>query len=104
MLDTSASMDSKWQNVLRFATTLVEGYNIGVKKTKVSIGLFGGGTQQIIMGFNSLRGNVIFCKFAFFICWLFSVFFIYLSYFYIPFVYYLPCNYLQTGTKRKLIN
>jgi len=63
LLDTSASLDSKWQNVLRFTTTLVEGYDIGLKKTKVSIGTFGGGKQQIIMRFNTLTGimiNVIF--------------------------------------------
>lgn len=56
LLDTSASLDRKWQNVLRFTSTLVEGYDIGEKKTKISIGTFGGGRQQIIMRFNTLTG------------------------------------------------
>lgn len=57
MDSTDAQIDSKWQNVLSFTSTLVDAYSIGPSDTRVSIATFGGVKPKSILAFNTLKGS-----------------------------------------------
>jgi hypothetical protein len=54
---TDAQIDSKWQNVLRFTTAMVDAYSIGPTETRVSIATFGGEKPKSIIAFDTLKGS-----------------------------------------------